>query len=130
MNTNKNKSKLDRKAKETARKATGNKSAGGRSREPAIKLGTVAWDNLFQEEPIELPGTVIIERLEEKLNKEQVEKLAEDIKKAIEKRNEECCKADYMSLQDARTQLMALVSEIMMDEAGFIIDQLLTGCRK
>ena len=64
-----------------------------------------------------MPGTVFMERLEEELNKVQVEKLAEDIKKAIEKRKEEFCKADYMSLQDARTQLMALVTEIMMDEA-------------
>ena len=61
LNTNKNKSKTDLKAKERAPKATGNKSAGGRSRESAIMLGTVAWDNLFQEETIELPGTVFME---------------------------------------------------------------------
>ena len=35
-----------------------------------------------------------------------------------------------MSVQNARTQLMALVTKIMMDEAGFIIDQLLTDSRK
>ena len=35
-----------------------------------------------------------------------------------------------MSLQDAKTQLMTLITEIMMDEAGFIIDQLLKDCRK
>ena len=71
-----------------------------------------------------------MERLEEELNEEQVEKLAEDIKKAIEKRKEEFCKADYMSLQDARTQLMTLITKIMIDKAGFIIDQLLMDCRK
>ena len=36
LNINKNKNKADRKAKETTRKATGNKSTDGRSREPAI----------------------------------------------------------------------------------------------
>ena len=71
-----------------------------------------------------------MDQLEEELNKEQVEQITEDIKEAIEEKKEEFCKADYMSLQDAKTQLMTLITEIMMDEAGFIIDQLLKDCRK
>ena len=52
LNLNKDKNKANRKAKEAAQKAAGNKSAGGRAREPAVMLGNVAWNNLFQEEEI------------------------------------------------------------------------------
>ena len=125
-----NKNKADRKAKEAARKTAGNKSAGGRAREPAVMLGDVAWNNLYQDEAVELTGIDFMERLEKELTKEQVQKLAEDIKKAILKKKEEFCKADFLSLQDAKTQLMTLGTEIMMEEAGFIMDEVLKDCRK
>ena len=130
LNINKNKNKADGKAKEAALKAAGNKSVGGRARERVIMLENVAWNNQFQEEAIKLTGTDFMEQLEEELDKEQVKTLAEDIKKAILKKKEEYCKADYLSLQDAKTQLMTLVTEIMMEEAGFIIDEVLKDCRK
>ena len=46
------------------------------------------------------------------------------------KKKEEFCKADYLSLQDAKTQLMTLITKIMMEEAGFVIDEVLKDCRK
>ena len=53
LNIIKDKNKADQKAKEAAQKAAGNKSAGGTAREPAVMLGNVAWNNLFQEEAIQ-----------------------------------------------------------------------------
>ena len=41
LNINKDKNKANLKAKEAAWKAAGNKSAGGRAREPAVMLGNV-----------------------------------------------------------------------------------------
>ena len=85
---------------------------------------------MFQDGSVKLPVTYFMDQLKEALNKEQVEQTAEDIKKTIEGKKEEFCKADYMSLQDAKTQLTTLLTEVMMDEAGFIIDQSLQDCRK
>ena len=48
LNINKDKNKADRKAKEAAQKAAGNKLGGGRARKPEVMLGNVAWNNLFQ----------------------------------------------------------------------------------
>ena len=79
---------------------------------------------MFQDGSVELPVTDFMDRLEEALNKEQVEQIAEDIKKTIEGKKEEFCKADYMSLQDAKTQLSTLLTEVMKDEAGFIIEKM------
>ena len=42
LNLNKENNRADQKAKEAAWKAAGNKSAGGRAREPAVLLGDVA----------------------------------------------------------------------------------------
>ena len=122
LNAAKAKNKPDRKAKGTGRKTTGNKTTGGGSRDPAIILGVVAQDNMFQDRSVEFPVTNFMDRLEEALNKDQVKHTAEDIKKIIEGKKEEFCKADYMSLQDAKTPLITLLTEVMMGEAGFIIE--------
>ena len=61
LNINKDKNKADQKAKEAARKAAGNKLGGGRAREPAVMLGNVAWNNLFQEEAVKLIGIDFME---------------------------------------------------------------------
>ena len=44
------KNRANRKAKDEAQKAAGNKSASGNARKPAILLGEVVWKNLLQEE--------------------------------------------------------------------------------
>ena len=52
------------------------------------------------------------------------------MKRTIQGEKEDFCKANYKSLQDAKTQLLALLTEIMMTEAGFIIDQSLEECKR
>ena len=56
-----NKNKADRKAKGVARKATGSKSASEKVREPAVMLGNVAWNNLYQDEAVKLTGIDFME---------------------------------------------------------------------
>ena len=124
------KNKADRRAKGEARKAAGGKSAGAKVREPAIFLGDVAWNNLFPEEEVELTGIGFMEQLEKELTEAQVEKLKEDIKEAILEKKEEFCKGDFMSQSQAKAQLITLVTKIMMEEAGFVIDEVLEDCKK
>ena len=64
------------------------------------------------------------------MGEEEYGKLARYIKKAFLNKKEEFCKADYLSLQAAKAQLMTLVTEIRMDEAGFIINENLEDCKK
>ena len=52
-----------------------------------------------------------------------------DLKRTLEEKKEDYCKANYESLQDAKAQLLALLTEVMMDEAGFIINQSLQDCK-
>ena len=92
-------------------------------------LGEVVWKYLLQEED-KLEGTNFMDWLEKELGEEEYGKLARDINKAFLNRKEEFCKADYLSLQAAKAQLMTLVTEIMIDKAGFVINEILEDCKK
>ena len=61
--------------------------------------------------------------LEEALTDEHVQQITRDIRKEIKGKKEEFCKAKYKSLQDAKTMILVLITEIMMNEAIFIINQ-------
>ena len=64
------------------------------------------------------------------MGKDDYGKVRRDIKKALLNRKEEFCKADYLSIKAAKAQLMTLVTEIMMEETGFIIDEILQDCKR
>ena len=95
INMDKEKNRVNRKAKEEAQKAAGNKSGDGRAREPAIMLGEVVWKNLLQEKD-KLKGTDFMDQLEKELGKDDSGKVRRDIKIALLNRKEQFCKADYL----------------------------------
>ena len=68
------KNRNNRKAKGTGKKTTGGKGASIGSRDQAIALGVIAWNNMFQERLVKLPVTDFMDQLEEALNKEQLDK--------------------------------------------------------
>ena len=43
---------------------------------------------------------------------------------------EDFCKGNYYTLQEAKNQLYALLTEIMMNEAGYVIDQAIEGSKR
>ena len=118
----------NRKARGEARRSKAAQATRGR--EPAIFLGEVAWHGLFPTGEIEIPDTVFMDQLENELTKTQVESLRKDIKEALAGKKEEFCRSDYISSLDARAQLTKLVTKVMMEEAGFVIDELLDDCKK
>ena len=69
-----------------------------------------------------------MDRLEKELGKDDYKKVRRDIKKALQDRKEEFCKADYLSMKDTKAQLMTLITGIMMEEAVFMIDKILKDC--
>ena len=69
-------------------------------------------------------------QLEKELTKAQVERLRKYIKEALAGKKEEFCRGDYTSSSNARAQLTNLVTKIMMEEAGFVIDKILEDCKR
>ena len=71
-----------------------------------------------------------LERLEKELGKDDYEKLRSDIKQALLDRKKEFFTANYLTSKNAKTKLMTLVTEIMMDKAEYIIDEILQDCKR
>ena len=71
-----------------------------------------------------------MDQLEKELTKAQIKNLRKDIKEALAGKKEEFCRGDYTSSSNARAQLTNLVTKIMMEEAGFFIDEMLEDCKK
>ena len=70
-----------------------------------------------------------MDRLEKELGKDDYKKVKRDIKKALLDKKEEFYEADFVSVKDAKARLMTLVTEIMMEEAGFFIVEVLEDCK-
>ena len=108
---------------------TAKTNSAERADEPAIMLGEIVWKNLLQEED-ELEGTDFMDQLEKELGQDDYKKVRRDTKKALLNRNENFHKTEFESVKTAKSGLMTLVIEIMMDEAGFVIGEVLKECRK
>ena len=85
---------------------------------------------MFEDDTVKIPETNFMNWLEQAITREQFLQTTRDIAKALAKRKEDFCKANYYSLQDAKAQLNALITEIMMSEVGFIIDQSMEEYKK
>ena len=62
-------------------------------------------------------------RLKQMVTKEQFHQTPNDILKTLNNSKEEFCKGNYYLLQDVKARLNALIPEIMMCKARYIIDQ-------
>ena len=82
-----------------------NNSKKGESREPVIVLGTLAWDNMFGNDKVNIPKTEFMSQLKEAIMKEQLLQTTKDITAGIAERKEIFCKTNYKSIQDAEVQL-------------------------
>ena len=71
-----------------------------------------------------------MDRLEEELGEDDYNKVKRDIKKALLEKKEEFHETEFQSVRVAKTKLMTLVTEIMIDEAGFFIDGILEDCTR
>ena len=85
---------------------------------------------MFQDEEFELPITNFMNHLGKALDEEQFHQIIEDIKKTIKNEEDRFSKTNYKTIQEAKNQLYALLTKIMMTEAGFIVDQSLEECKR
>ena len=78
---------------------------------------------MFQGEEFELPDTEFMNHLQALLPDEQVLQLITDIKVSLNIKKTGFCEANHETAQDAITQLLAILTKIMMTETGFVIDK-------
>ena len=90
---------------------------------PPVALRIEAWNNVFQGEEFELPETEFMNHLQKSLPDEQFLQLIKDVKGSLIFKKTGFYETNYETTQEAKTQLLALFTEIMMTETGFVIDQ-------
>ena len=61
--------------------------------------------------------------LKQAITHEQFQQITNDMLKAMSNEKEDFCKGNYYTLQEAKNQLYALLTDIMMNDTGYIIDQ-------
>ena len=69
-------------------------------------------------------------RLKQAITREQFQQITNDMLKTMSNEKGDFCKGNYYSLQKAKYQLYALLTEIMMDKAGYVIDHAIEGSKR
>ena len=77
-------------------------------------LGEVAWEQMLNDNKSELPNTKFMGGLK---TCEQFQQLNDDILRGMNISRKEFCNTDHHTLQEAKDQLHALLTDIMMDDA-------------
>ena len=101
-----------------------------KKRESALSLQAVAWEYMFDSDIFELPDTNFMNCLKQAVTHEQYQQITNDILEAMSNEKEDFCKGNYYTLQEAKNQLYALLTEIMMDEARYVTDQAIEGSKR
>ena len=71
---------------------------------------------------MELPTTRFMERLKQAVSEEDFQSINKEIQKTLKGEKDDFCNKKYHSLTKARDKLHSLLTEILREEAGNVID--------
>ena len=85
--------------------------------------GILVWEDMFKDENLKLTDTSFMNQLRQSVPHEQCQKNTDEVVITMEKKKEEFCKGTYHTLQDAQKQLHAILTEVMVNKSGYVIDK-------
>ena len=85
-------------------------------------MGEVTWDKMFAEGSFDLPTTNFMERVKQAITKEDFQHIKKEFLKAIKDEKDDFCKSNYSTLTDAKNKLYSMVTEILVQEVGCVLD--------
>ena len=74
---------------------------------------------MFDSDDLKLPDTSFMNCLKQAVTHEQFQQITNDMLKTMSDKKEDFCEGNYYTLQEAKNWLSALLTEVMMDEAGY-----------
>ena len=77
---------------------------------------------MFAEGCFDLPTTSFIERLKQAVTEEDFQHIKKEILKTLKDEKDDFCGNKYCTLTDAKNKLYSLLTEILIEEAGNVID--------
>ena len=117
-----NHSKLETIEKANQAKNSKKGKAAEKKRQAAVTLGEVAWDQMFAEGGLDLPTTSFMERLKQAVTEEDFQHIKKEILKTLKDEKDDFCSNKYCTLTDAKNKLYSMLTEILVEEAGNVID--------
>ena len=96
--------------------------AAKRKQQAPVNLGEVAWDQMFEQGSFNLPTTSFMERLKQAVTEEDFQHIKKEILKTLKYEKDDFCTSNYSTLMDAKNKLYSMLTEILVEETGNIID--------
>ena len=72
----------------------------------------MAWEQIFNDHKSELPNTKFMDHFKKAITCEQFQQLNDDILRGMDTSKQEYCNTDHHTLQEAKDQLHALLTNI------------------
>ena len=100
-----------------------------KQQQPAAFPGIVAWKDMFEDDNLKLPDTSFMNQLRQSVPHEQCQQITDEVVITIEKK-EKFCKGTYHTLQDVKKQLYAILTEVMVEKSGYVLDKLIERTKR
>ena len=115
-------SELD--AIEKANRAKNSKKgkAAEKKQQAAVNLGEVAWDEMLAEGSFDLPTTRFMEKVKQAVTEEDFQHIKREILNTLKDEKDHFCGSNYSTLTEAKNKLYSMLTEILVQEAGSVID--------
>ena len=88
----------------------------------AVNVGEVAWDRMFAEGNFDLPPTRFMERIKAVVSEEDFQHIRKEILKTLKGKKDYICSCSYSTLTEATNKIYSIVTEILVQEVGQVID--------
>ena len=85
---------------------------------------------MFNNNNPELPNTNFMGCLKQAITHKQFQQIIDDMLRGMSIVKEGFCRRDHHTLQEAKNQLHALLTDVMMDDTGYILDKTIDESKK
>ncbi len=86
------------------------------------QLGKTAWDDMFEEGNFELPTISFMKKIKQAVTEEDYQHLKKEILNTLKDKKNQFCGSSYSTLKEARNKLYIMLTEMIAQEAGSILD--------
>ena len=87
-----------------------------------MNIGEVAWDKMFAEGSFDLPPTRFMEKVKEVVTEADFQHIKKEILNTLKDEKDYLCGCNYSTLTEATNKIYSMLTEIMIQEAGQVID--------
>ena len=93
-----------------------------KKQQTAVNIGEVAWDKMFAEGSFDLPPTRFMEKVKAAVSEADFQHIKKEILNTLKGEKDYLCGCNYSTLTEAANKIYSMLTEILIQEAGQVID--------